>query len=80
MAYITIFLVGIISLSVMSILGLIFITKITFSQTTTDTKILTSPEISLARLTTILLWFQIVWILLGSSIITVWFNGLFNDT
>lgn len=75
----TIFLVGIIALSVMSILGLIFITKITFSKNI-DTTDLSSTEKSLSRLTTILLWFQIAWVILGSSIITIWFGGLISDT
>jgi hypothetical protein len=70
----TIFMVGIITLSMLSILGLIYLTKMSFC----DKKV-TKTEKGIARLTTVLLWIQIGWIVLGAILQTVLFNGVFTD-
>ena len=74
----TFFILGIIIISMLSILGLIYITKLTFSPDTDKCGKVTSTEKGIARLTTILLWIQIVWIVFGSIIQTIWFNGILN--
>ena len=63
-----IFIVGIITLSMLSILGLIYITKMTFSSDCTK---ITKTEKNISRLTTVLLWIQIAWIIFGAIIQTV---------
>lgn len=71
-----IFFLGILVLSVLSILGLIYITKLTFTK-----KKLNKTEEEIVRLTTVLLWLQIGCIVFGSMIITLWgcsSNGLFE--
>ncbi len=75
----TIFMVGIVVLSMMSILGLIFITKLSFSPDDDKCGKVTKTEKGIARLTTVLLWIQIGWIVLGSVMQTIWFNGIFKD-
>lgn len=75
----TVFMVGIIALSMLSILGLIYITKMSFSNKITNRSHVTKTEQNIARLTTVLLWIQIGWIVLGAIIQTVLFNGVFND-
>jgi hypothetical protein len=75
----TIFMTGIITLSIMSIIGLIYITKMTFSPDTDRCGNVTKTDKGISRLTTVLLWVQIVWVLLGSIIQTIWFNGVFKD-
>jgi hypothetical protein len=75
----TIFMTGIITLSVMSMLGLIYITRLTFSPDTDQCGKVTKTEKGLSRLTTVLLWIQITWIILGAIIQTIWFNGVFKD-
>ena len=75
----TIFMIGIIVLSVMSILGLVYITKMSFSPDTDRCGKVTKTEKSISRLTVILLWIQISWIVLGAIIQTIWFNGVFKD-
>lgn len=75
----TIFMVGIIVLSMMSILGLVYITQMSFSPDTDTCGKVTKTGKSLSRLTVVLLWIQIVWVVVGSIIQTVWFNGVFNE-
>jgi hypothetical protein len=67
----TIFMVGLVTLSVMSTLGLVSITKLTFSPDTDKCGKVTKTEKGLSRLTSILLWIQIAWIILGSIILTI---------
>lgn len=71
----SIFMIGVIVLSVMSILGLIYITKMSFSKYTDSCGGVSRSEKGIARLTTVLLWIQLLWILLGAIIQTIWFNG-----
>ena len=75
----TVFMIGIITLSMLSILGLIYITKMSFSPNVSTCSDVTKTEQNIARLTTVLLWIQIGWIVLGAIIQTVLFNGVFND-
>ena len=60
----------------MSILGLVYITKMNFASNCGD---VTKTGKNIAKLTTVLLWIQIAWIVLGSVIQTIWFNGVFKD-
>ena len=76
----TVFIVGIIVFSMISILGLIYITKLSFSTDNNKCGKLTKTEKGIARLTTVLLWIQILWVVLGVIIQTICFNGVFNDT
>lgn len=76
----TVFIVGIIVFSMISILGLIYITKLSFSPDNDKCGKVTKTEKGIARLTTVLLWIQILWVVLGVIIQTIWFNGVFNDT
>ena len=76
----TVFIVGIIVFSMISILGLIYITKLSFSPDNDKCGKVTKTEKGIARLTTVLLWIQILWVVLGIIIQTIWFNGVFNDT
>jgi hypothetical protein len=69
----TVFMVGIITLSMLSILGLIYLTKMSFCDKVTKT------EKGIARLTTVLLWIQIGWVVLGATLQTVLFNGVFKE-
>ena len=75
----TVFIVGIIVFSMISILGLIYITKLSFSPDNDKCGKVTKTEKGIARLTTVLLWIQILWVVLGVIIQTIWFNGVFND-
>jgi hypothetical protein len=75
----TIFMIGVIVLSVMNILGLIYITKMSFSPYTDNCGGVSRTEKSIARLTAVLLWIQVSWIVLGAIIQTIWFNGVFKD-
>jgi hypothetical protein len=74
----TVFMVGIISLSVLSILGLIYITKMSFSPNTDECGKVNKTGKGIARLTTVLLWIQIVWIVLGTIIQTLMSYGTYN--
>lgn len=79
----SIYIVGIIVLSVLSILGLVYITKASFTSDSgddkDDCKVLNKTEKGISRLTTVLLWIQIAWIVVGAIIQTIWFDGLFKD-
>jgi len=75
----TIFMVGIIVLSMISVLGLVYITKLSFSPDTDECGKVSKTEKGIARLTAVLLWIQIVWIVFGSIIQTIWFNGVFKE-
>ena len=75
----TMFMVGIIVISMLSIVGLIYITKLSFSPYSDKCGKVTKTEKGMARLTVVLLWLQILWIVLGTIIQTIWFNGIFND-
>jgi CHASE3 domain sensor protein len=63
--FMSIFIIGIIVLSILSILGLIYITKMNFSS-----KKLTNTQKNIARLTTVLLWIQIGLIIVASIVQT----------
>lgn len=73
------FMIGVIVLSVMSILGLIYITKMSFSPDTDNCGGVSRTEKGIARLTAVLLWIQVSWIVFGAIIQTIWFNGVFKD-
>lgn len=75
----TVFMVGIITLSVLSILGLIYITKMSFSSGKDKCGNVTNTEQNIARLTTVLLWIQIGWVVLGAIFQTVLFKGVFRE-
>jgi vacuolar-type H+-ATPase subunit I/STV1 len=68
-----IFILGILIFSVMSILGMIYLTKVTF----TDKKI-TKTENNITKITIILLWSQISLIILGTLIQTIYGNNILN--
>ena len=67
----TVFIVGIIVFSMISILGLIYITKLSFSPDNDKCGKVTKTEKGIARLTTVLLWMQILWVVLGLSLIHI---------
>lgn len=73
---INVFIVGIIVLSVMSIIGLVYITKMSFSSDTDVCGKVTKTGKGLARLTVILLWIQITWVIFGAIIQHALFNGV----
>ena len=75
----TTFMIGIIVLSVMSILGLIYLTRMSFSPDTDQCGKVSKTGKGLSRLTVVLLWIQISWIIIGSIVQTIWFDGVFKD-
>lgn len=70
----TIYFSGIITLSMLSILGLIYITKMTFSNTCN----LKHTEKNIARMTSIILWIQILWILVGGILQEMCYHSIFK--
>ncbi len=72
----TFFLVGIITLSVLSVLGLVYLTKMSFSPIEDKCGKVTKTEKNIARMTVVLLWIQIALVLVGSVVQTILFEGI----
>ena len=70
------FIIGLFVLAVLSIVGMIYLTKMAYSDTKqTDGQYpggLSETEKNLARLTVIVLWVQFAWIVLGSFLQPMW--------
>lgn len=74
----SIFIIGLLVLSVLSILGLVYLTKMAYSDKKQDNGNYcgdtTQTERNIARLAIIALWLQFTWIVIGSFIKEVWTN------
>lgn len=68
-----IFILGILIFSVMSILGLIYLTQITFLN-----KKISKTENNVTKITIILLWLQISFIILGTILNTMYGNNILD--
>ena len=75
----TVFLIGIITISVLSVLGLVYLTKMSFSPLEDKCGKVTKTEKNIARMTVVLLWIQVAWVLFGSIIQTIWFGEIVNE-
>ena len=69
----TIYYTGILTLSSLSILGLIYISKTIYSRKCRASKI----ENNISRMTIVLLWTLILWVIFGSIIQQIWFTNIF---
>lgn len=69
----TIYYTGILTLSSLSILGLIYISKSVYSKKCRLSKI----ENNISRSTIVLLWTLILWVIFGSIIQQIWFTNIF---
>ena len=69
----TIYYTGILTLSSLSILGLIYISKTVYSRKCRSSKI----ENNISRMTIVLLWALILWVIFGSIIQQIWFTNIF---
>jgi hypothetical protein len=73
---ITIFLIGLLILTVLSIVGMVYLSKMAFnSEQQPDGNYcgnITSTERNIARIAVITVWLQFVWIVMGSLIQSVW--------
>jgi hypothetical protein len=69
----TIYYTGILTLSSLSILGLIYISKTVYSRKCRSSKI----ENNISRMTIVLLWALILWVIFGSVIQQIWFTNIF---
>lgn len=74
-----VFIVSILVLSIINILGLIYITKMSFSKYNGDCGV-TKIEKNITKMTVILLWLQIGMIILGSIINTSIGRGIITIT
>lgn len=72
---ITVLAVGIVILSILSIMGLVYLTKMSFSSQDDNCGGTTKTEKNIARMTVVLLWIQIAMVLVGSIIQTVWIES-----
>jgi len=74
----TIFIIGLLILTILSILGTVYISKMTFTNQKQDDGTycggLTETERNIARLAIITIWIQFVWIVAGSFLQSVWAN------
>jgi len=69
----TIYYTGILTLSALSILGLIYISKTVYSRKCRASKI----ENNISRMTIVLLWTLISWVIFGAIIQQIWFTNIF---
>lgn len=69
----TIYYTGIIALTALSILGMIYISKSVYSKECDNT----DTEKNISRFTVVILWMLICWILFGSIIQAIWFKSIF---
>lgn len=69
---VTIFIIGIIVLSILSCLGLVYLSKMSFSSQDDNCGGITKDEKNIARITVVLLWLQIAMVLFGGVIHTIW--------
>lgn len=72
----TVFLIGLLILAVLSVIGLVYLSQMAYSNDKTpDGKYCggtTNTERNIARLSVIALWIQFAWIVLGSVLQPVW--------
>ena len=61
---------GVITLNVLGVLGLVYLTKMSFSPPEDKCGEVTKTEKNIARMTVVLLWIQVVWILWYFLLIT----------
>jgi hypothetical protein len=75
---ITIFIIGLLVLTILSILGTVYLSKMAFSNEKRSDGTycggISSTERNIARLATVLIWLQFVWIVIGSFIRPIWEN------
>ena len=73
---ITIFLIGLLILTVLSVVGMVYVSKMTFnSDKQPDGNYcggLTETERNIARIAVITIWIQFTWIVLGSLFQSIW--------
>ena len=69
----TVYYTGILTLSALSILGLIYISKTVYSRKCRTSKI----ENNISRMTVVLLWTLILWVIFGAIIQQIWFTNIF---
>lgn len=69
----TVYYTGILTLSALSILGLIYISKTIYSRKCRTSKI----ENNISRMTVVLLWTLILWVIFGAIIQQIWFTNIF---
>lgn len=74
----TVFIIGLLVLSILSILGLVYLSKMAFSDEKqadgTYCGNTSTTERNIARLAIVTLWLQLAWVVLGSFIKEVWTN------
>jgi hypothetical protein len=75
---ITIFIIGLLVLTILSILGTVYLTKMAFSdEKRADGNYCggtTTTERNIARLAIVTIWLQFSWIVIGSFIRPIWEN------
>lgn len=72
---VSLFLVGLLIFSIISVVGLVFLTKMAYSKPDANDKIcgnVSRSERNVARIAVIVLWVQFAWIILGSILKNVW--------
>ena len=75
---ITIFMIGLLVLTILSILGTVYLSKMAFGNDQRLDKTycggLSSTEKNIARLAIVLIWVQFIWVVAGSFIRPIWEN------
>lgn len=73
---ISVFIVGLLALAILSVIGLVFLTRMAYSEkpqidgkSCGDTS---TTERNIARLSVIILWLQFSWIIIGSFLQSTW--------
>lgn len=66
----SVFIIGLLALTIFSVLGTIYLTKMAYSKD--DLPGITQTEKNIARLAIVTIWLQFTWIILGSILQNVW--------
>jgi uncharacterized membrane protein len=71
----TVFFIGIVALTILSLLGLVYITQLAFSSQKSNGKYcynLSKTQLNIIKLTVIVWWVNVAWLIMMPIIIKIW--------